>query len=83
MVSWKRNTNGMCPEVDIRNETIIYGSTSYTITELQENSNYTTTVTAINAAGRVPSAPVTVVTKEGGKGYYCGNNKKLNYSFFL
>ena len=47
--------------------TITDGSTSYTITGLEEDSSYTITVTATNAAGSAPSYRVTIVTEEAGK----------------
>ena len=44
-----------------RGSTIITdGSTSYTITGLEEDSSYTITVTASNAAGSAISEPVTM-----------------------
>ena len=48
--------------------TIIDGSTRYTISELEENSNYTIIVTATNAAGSAVSVPVTGMTEEAGEG---------------
>ena len=41
-------------------------STSYTITGLRGESNYTITVTAINVAGSATSGPVTQLTGEAG-----------------
>ena len=38
------------------------GSTNYTITGLEEDSSYTITVTATNAAGSAASDPVTGMT---------------------
>jgi len=53
-----------------RNSIIITnGSSSYTITGLEEHSSYTITVTASNAAGSAPSYRVTVVTGEEGEYY--------------
>ena len=46
--------------------TITDGSTSYTITGLNKNSNYTITVTATNAAGSAASEPVTGRTLKTG-----------------
>ena len=40
-VMWKRNTSGECPDEDEGSATITDGSTSYTITGLEENSRYT------------------------------------------
>ena len=52
--------------MDEGNATITGGFTNYTITELEEDSNYTITVTATNAAGSTDSDPVTGMTmKEG------------------
>ena len=49
--------------------TITDGSTSHTITGLEEDSSYTITVTATNAAGSIASHPLTIVTEEAGKQY--------------
>ena len=46
--------------------TITDGSTSYTITGLEEETNYTITVTATNAAGSAASEPVTGATLRAG-----------------
>ena len=46
--------------------TITDGSTSYTITGLEEDSSYTITVTATNAAGSAASEPVTGRTLKTG-----------------
>ena len=43
------------------------GSTSYTITGLEEDSSYTITVTVTNAAGSIATHPVTIVTQEEGE----------------
>ena len=48
--------------------TITDGSTSYTITGLEEDSSYTITVTATNAAGNAVSDLVTGMTGETGEG---------------
>ena len=67
-VMWERDTSGECPDVNKRSNTITDGSTSYTITitRLEEDSNYTITVTATNAAGSAISVPVTRMTGEAG-----------------
>ena len=67
-VSWKRNKDEKCPAIDMHNSTITVSPDSYTITGLEEDSSYTITVTAINAAGKVFSVLVTGVTMEAGKG---------------
>ena len=67
-VVWERNTSGECPDEDEGSATITDGSTSYTITGLEEDSSYTITVTATNAAGSAASDPVTGMTGETGEG---------------
>ena len=67
-VMWERDTSGECPDEDEGSATIADGSISYNITELEEDSNYTITVTATNAAGSAVSDPVTGVTGEAGEG---------------
>ena len=67
-VIWERDTLGECPDVDMDNATISGTSTSYTISGLQEDSNYTITVTATNVAGSAVSIPVTAMTVEAGEG---------------
>ena len=67
-VVWERDTSGECPDEDEGSATITDGSTSYTITGLEEDSSYTITVTATNAAGSVVSDPVTGMTWEAGEG---------------
>ena len=64
---WERDTSGECPDEDEGSATIIDGSTSYTITGLEEDSSYTITVTATNAAGSAISEPVTGMTWGAGK----------------
>ena len=66
-VKWEKDTSGKCPEdvVDIGNATVI--STSYTILDLDEDSRYTITVNATNAAdSSAVSVPITAITKESG-----------------
>ena len=65
---WERGTSGECRDEDEGSATITDGSTSYTITGLEEDSSYTITVTATNAAGSAASEPVTGMTGEAGKG---------------
>ena len=66
-VMWERDTSGKCPDVDEGSATITGGSTSYTITGLEEDSSYTITMTATNAAGSAVSVPVTAMTGEAGE----------------
>ena len=67
-VMWERDTSGECPDEDEGSATITDGSTSYTITLLEEDSSYTITVTATNAVGSAVSDPVTGMTGEAGEG---------------
>ena len=64
---WERDTSEECPDEDEGSATITDGSTSYTITGLEEDNSYTITVTAANAAGSVVSDPVTGMTGEAGE----------------
>ena len=66
-VMWERDTSGECPDEDEGSATITDGSTSYTITGLEEDSSYTITVTATNAAGSAASHPVSGTTEEIGE----------------
>ena len=67
-VSWGRDTSGECTDVDEGSATISGSSSSHTISGLQEDSNYTITVTATNTAGSAVSVPVTAVTGKAGEG---------------
>ena len=67
-VMWERDTSRECPDVDEGNATITNGSVSYFNVELEEDSNYTITVTATNTAGSTTSDSVTGVTGEAGEG---------------
>ena len=53
--------------VDVGNTTITGGSTCYNITALEEDSNYTITVTASNATGSTVSDAVIGTTLEASK----------------
>ena len=64
---WERDTSGECPGVDEDSTTITGGSTSYTISGLEEDSSYTITVTVTDAAGSAVSVPVTAMTGEAGE----------------
>ena len=66
---WQRDISGDCPDEDEGSMSITDGSTSYMITGLEEDSSYSITVTATNAAGSsAVSDTVTAVTGEAG--YY-------------
>ena len=60
--------SGECPAENRGRRTLTDGYFSYTIEQLEEDSNYTITLTAINAAGSAVSDPVTRLTREGGEG---------------
>ena len=67
VVMWQRDTSGECPDEDVGSTTITDGSNNYTITGLEEDSSYTITVTASNAAGSAMDVPVNDTTMESGK----------------
>ena len=48
---WQRDTSGECPDEDEGSTTITDGSTSYTITGLEEYSTYKVTLTAMYPTG--------------------------------
>ena len=48
---WQRDSSGDCPDEDEGNTTLAGGFTGYNITGLEEDSNYTVTVTATNEVG--------------------------------
>ena len=66
-VMWERDTSGKCPDVDEGNATVSGNITSYTITQLEEDSSYTINVTAFNIFHDVTSALVTGITMEAGE----------------
>ena len=66
-MSWEENGSKKCHKVDKGSTKSISGSTKYTITGLEEDSNYTITVTATNAAGSSVSVSVTGMTGEAGE----------------
>ena len=70
-VTWKRNTSGKCPNDHMGNAYIIDRSTSYTIRRMEEDSSYTITVTATNAAGSADSDPITGITEEASESLFC------------
>ena len=68
-VEWTRDTSGACPDPHTDSTTISDGSTSYTITGLQEHSTYTINMTASNSIGNERSEPITGMTMMAGE--YC------------
>ena len=65
-VIWQRDTSGDCPDEDVGSTTLADGSTSYSITGLEESSNYTITVIATNVNEIATSNNVTGFTQESG-----------------
>ena len=66
-VDWQRVTTGDCDDEDEGNATLVGGSmTSYTVTGVQEDSNYTITVTASNSIGDEMSESITGETMTEG-----------------
>ena len=63
---WQRDTSGECPDEDEDSISLTDGSTSYDIMGLEEDSVYSITVTASNAAGSAVSNTVTAMTQEAG-----------------
>ena len=68
-VMWERDITVECSGFsDMDSNTITDGSTSYYITELEEDSTYSITVTASNSAGSsAVSNTVTAMTMEAGE----------------
>ena len=64
---WQRDTSGECPDEDEDSISLTDGSTSYDIMGLEEDSSYSITVTASNAAGNAVSNTVTAITLEAGE----------------
>ena len=65
---WQRYTSVGCSDEDEGSTTITDGSTSYEIMGLEEDSSYSLTVTADNAAGSsAVSETVTAMTEEAGE----------------
>ena len=67
-VVWQRNTSVGCPDEDTGTNNLTGGSmTSYTIPDLEEDSEYSITVTASNSLGNESSEPVTEMTMIAGE----------------
>ena len=65
-VVWQSDISGECGDVGMGSYTSS-GSTRYDVTELEEDSSYTITVTATNSAGSAVSDAVTAMTLEAGE----------------
>ena len=63
---WQRDTSVGCRDEDENSTTITEGSTSYEIMGLEEDSSYSLTVTATNAAGS-SAVSETAMTEEAGE----------------
>ena len=67
-VLWVRHMSTECPYEQQGSHTTSDNSTTFVITGLEENSNYSITVVARNRAGQgIVSDPVTQITKQTGK----------------
>ena len=67
-VMWRRDTSGECPDEDESSAIVSGGSYSYDKMELEEDSSYSITVRASNAAGSsAASNTVTAMTLEAGE----------------
>ena len=67
LIQWQRDTSVGCSDEDQDSTTITDGSTSYTISGLEEDSRYTITVTASNTAGssEVDNSIIALTEKAG------------------
>ena len=67
VVMWQRDTSGDCPDDEDRNSTSLSGSsTSYTIQDLEEDSNYIIIVSASNEIGSAAGS-INGATMEAGE----------------
>ena len=66
-VIWQKDISGDCPDEDVGSATFTDGSTSHSMTGLEEYSNYTITVIAMNLYEMVTSKNVTGRTQQAGK----------------
>ena len=66
-MEWQRDTSVGCSDEDQDSTTITDGSTSYTISGLEEDSRYGVTVTTSSVGGSVMSAILTEMTPEAGE----------------
>ena len=64
---WIAVASKECYKSDMGNDTIIGVSNNYMITKLEEYTNYTINVIALNAAGSTTSDSVTENTGEAGR----------------
>ena len=66
-VEWQRDTSVGCSDEDQDSTTITDGSSSYTISGLEEDSSYIINMIASNTAGSVMSDILTEMTPEAGE----------------
>ena len=64
---WQRDTTGECSDEDEGSVTISGSSTSYTITDLEENSNYFVILKTVDTVGNVQSNETTATTLDACK----------------
>ena len=64
-VIWQRDTSGECPDEDKGSTIITDGSTSFSITGLEEYSTYKVTVTAVYSIG-ITNTDANLTTLEAG-----------------
>ena len=64
---WQRDTSSVCSDEDEGNVTVSGNSTHYTITDLEENSNYRINLKTVNKVGSVLSNTTTATTLKAGK----------------
>ena len=67
IITGERDSTGECSDEDEESAFLNAESTSYTVTGLEEDSNYTITVTGISAFASAVSDPVTITTSTAGK----------------
>ena len=66
-MEWQRDTSVGCSDEDQDSTTITDGSTSYTISGLEEDSSYIINMTASTVGGSVMSDILTEMTPEAGE----------------
>ena len=65
-MEWQRDTSVGCSDEDQDSITITDGSTSYTISGLEEDSSYIINMTASNSLVNERSQPITAMTMVAG-----------------
>ena len=78
-VMWQRDTSGECPDEDMDSVTVSGITTSYTITDLEENSNYSIILRAVNMVGSAHSNTTTATTLDSGIYRYTHSNSNSSF----